>query len=133
MEKYNIVAVYLNNQTELNIEIEADEAETTDEIILTVSIDGITFSAHNYGYFNAFQDLRDQLLQKGYGLKCAGANLNAVQSSMASGTDMVYAVALGKQASLKELVSIYDYADISEFPDTKEQNEFFQLWIKSLK
>jgi hypothetical protein len=133
MESYTVTAVCLESNLELPLTIEADGAETTDDIILTSYLNGVSVSACNDGYFQAFQDIRDQLLKKGYGLKCLGAKLNAVQSAMASATDKIYLVTPGKQALQKDLASIYDYANISEFPTSVEQNAFSQEWIESLR
>jgi len=132
METYNVTAISLTSSSKLPLTIEADEAETSENIVLRIQIDGDIISASNEGYFQAYQEIRDTLLQKGYGLKCAGSKLNAVQSSMASATDKVYMVTLGKQAMLKDLVSLYDNANIDKFPNTKEQNEFFKKWSLSL-
>jgi len=52
---------------------------------------------------------------------------------MASATYKVYIATLGQQARLKDLACLYDYADIHEFPNTKEQNAFFEKWVHSLK
>jgi len=132
LETYTVTAVHLNTQAESSLLIEADEAETTDDITLNTQIDGAFLSANNYGYFAAFQELRDKLLEKGYGIKCVGSKLNAVQSPMASATYKVYEAVLGKQAKQVGLICLYDYADISEFPNTARQNEFFEKWISSL-
>ena len=133
MEKYTVTVVHLNTQSELSLIIEADEAETTDDIMLSTQIENGYLSASNYGYFTAFQELRDKLLQKGYGIKCIGSKVNAVQSPMASGTYKVYESILGKQTAQKDLVCLYDYANINEFPNTKTQNDFFDKWIRSLR
>ena len=111
---------------------EALYTEKTDDIILCVSIGGTVFSANSHSYFVAFQKIRDKLLQQGYGLKCIGARIDVVQSAMASATNKVYITALGNQALKKDLKCLFDYADISEFPNTKEQNEYLEKWIESL-
>ena len=72
------------------------------------------------------------MLQLGYGIKCNGSRLNAVQSGMMGATDKVYLVELGRQAVMKDIAHIWDYADITEFFDTKQQKEFFEQWTKSL-
>ena len=78
----------------------------------------------------AYQEFRDKLLEAGYGIKCNGSRLNAVQSGMMETTDKIYLVEMGRQALMKDIVHIWDYADIDTFPDTKQQNEFFQQWAK---
>ncbi|MCM1500303.1 MAG: hypothetical protein NC124_17720, partial [Clostridium sp.] len=84
----------------------------------------------NYNYLPAFQKFRDKLLSTGYGIKCNGSRLNAIQSGMMGATDKVYLVEMGKQALMKDIVHIWDYAEIDTFPDTKQQNDFFEQWIK---
>ncbi len=133
MEKYDVTAISLTSKSKVKLMIEADEAETTDNIALSLSLDGESISASNEGYFQAFQEIRDKLLQKGYGLKCAGSMLNAVQSSMASATDKVYMVTLGTQAARKDLISLYEYSDIDQFPNTEEQNKYAEQWFLSLR
>lgn len=132
MEKYVVTVVELKTKKELKLEIVADEAETTENIVLAVTIDGEEFSASNYSYLPAYQKLRDALLQKGYGIKCNGSRLNAVQSGMMGANDNIYLAETGKQALKEDIVSIYDYADIEEFPDTLAQMRFFRNWLKSL-
>ena len=68
----------------------------------------------------------------GYGIKCNGSCRNVVQSGMMGSNAKNYLVELGKQALLRDTVSIYDYADINEFPNTQEQKAFLQKWIGSL-
>ncbi len=76
--------------------------------------------------------MKDKLLELKYRLKCKGSLLNVVQSGMAANSDKIYVVELGRQALIKNLVSIYDYADIFEFSNSKEQNEFAEQWYSSL-
>lgn len=72
------------------------------------------------------------MLQLGYGIKCNGSRINAVQSGMMGATEKVYLVEFGRQALMKDIVYIWDYADITEFPNTKQQKDFFEQWTKSL-
>lgn len=132
MEQYGVTALSLASRSDILLTIEADEAETTENIVLSIKINDSIISASNDGYFQAFQEIRDKLLEEGYGLKCVGAMLNVVQSSMASATDKVYIVTLGKQSVRENLTSLYEYANIVEFPNTDEQNKFAEKWIRSL-
>lgn len=47
-------------------------------------------------------------------------------------TDKIYLVEMGKQALKKDIVNIWDYADIDIFATTEQQNSFFDQWINSL-
>ncbi len=132
MEKYNITAVNLLNKEKVNLSIVEDEAETSNDILLTVKVDNKEIVGSSESYFEAFKQLKDKLLELKYGLKCKGSLLNVVQSGMAANSDKIYVVELGRQALIKNLVSIYDYADIFEFSNSKEQNEFAEQWYSSL-
>ncbi|MBU5484222.1 hypothetical protein KQI86_07755 [Clostridium sp. MSJ-11] len=132
MEKYMVTVVELKTQHEIKLVIEADEAETTENIILRAQVKDSLISVFDYNYFSAYQKLRNKILGLGYGIKCNGSRLNAVQSAMMGTSENIYLVELGRQAFTKDIVSLYDYAEISAFPDTQEQTAFFQRWIDSL-
>lgn len=82
MEKYTVTAVDLRAGEEFELIVEADEGETTENIVLKAHALGRDFEAEDYGYFSAFQKLRDLLLEMNCGIKCCGSCINAVQSGM---------------------------------------------------
>lgn len=126
MEVYEIVLRELNTGAEQIIRVEVDEAENSDNFFIKAQMKEQEITSSNIYYLPAYQEFRDKLLDAGYGIKCNGSRLNAVQSGMMVGTDKVYLVEIGKQALMKDLVHIWDYADIDTFPDTKQQNNFLQ-------
>ena len=130
MEIYDVIVMELNTRIELNVQVEVDEAENSENIVITANINKHEITSANYYYLPAYQEFRDKLLEAGYGIKCNGSRLNAVQSGMMETTDKIYLVEMGGQALMKDIVHIWDYADIDTFPDTKQQNEFFQQWAK---
>lgn len=130
MEKYIVTIIELNSKTEAELEILADEE--SDDIVLKVVINNREFLVSDYNYLTAYQKLRDCVLSIGYGIKCNGSCHNAVQSGMMGSNAKIYLVELGRQALIRDIVGIYDYADINEFPNTQEQNAFLQKWIGSL-
>lgn len=132
MEEYIVTIVNIKTNIESEISIFADEAETTDNIILKVSIDDKEICATDYNYLSAYQKLRDELLGMHYGIKCKGSQLNAIQSGMMVDSDKIYLVQLGQKALNKDICSLYEYSDIKEFPDTKKQQDFFEKWIASI-
>lgn len=128
MGKYQCVAVdlaYYENEKTITVLVDDEE----DEIKISTEIDGIELKSIGEYYFETFQNLRDQLLDIGYGIKCNGSRINAVQSNMMGVCDKVYLVENGKPALMKDVVRIWDYADIDFFPNTKEQTAFFTQWI----
>lgn len=132
MERYEITVINLNTQKEQILTVEVDEAEESEYIVIKSVFLGQEISASDYNYLPVYQVFRDMLLQLGYGMKCNGSRINAVQSGMMGATDKIYLVELGRQALMKDIAHIWDYANITEFPDTKQQKEFFEKWTKSL-
>lgn len=128
MEIYEAVLVELNTGAELSVSIEVDEAEASDNIFINATIKEQEINSSNVNYLPAYQEFRDKLLEAGYGIKCNGSRLNAVQSGMMGATDKIYLVEKGKRAMLADIVSIWSYADIDIFPDTKQQNDFLEHW-----
>ncbi|MCR5601176.1 MAG: hypothetical protein K6G33_10610 [Ruminococcus sp.] len=133
MEKYDIKLYDMKRNSEIEGVVFADEGESSDDIILKTEVESIVITAKSNGYLSAYQIIRDELLKNGFGLKCNGSLINAIQSAMMSYTPKIYLVQIGKQALLKDIVNIWDYCDINCFPDTKEQNQYSEKWWGSLK
>lgn len=130
MEIYEVALMNLETGDESTIQVNVDEAESSENFIITAKVDGQKISASNYNYLPAYQEFRDKLLQIGYGIKCNGSRLNAVQSGMMGSSDLIYLVEMGKQSQKKDIVHIWDKAEIDVFPDTKQQDAFFEQWSK---
>ena len=130
MEKYNIEAINLTNGESSIITIIEDEHENGN-ILLSTIIGNTEYCSCNQSYFESFKELKDKLLSSGYGLQCVGAKVNAIQSPMASASDKVYLVELGQQA--KGILSLYEYSNNEKYPNMKEQNAYFEKWIKSFQ
>lgn len=131
MEEYkeNIVAVKLADNTEFDLTINVME---DDLFTMSVSLDDHLYEVQEEDIFPTFQKLRDMLLLNGIGLKCCGAMINAHQSGMMSTSDKVYILTLGQPALRNDIATIFDYADIKEFPNTLEQAKFAKEWFKSI-
>lgn len=133
MEIYEVVVVDLIKNDLTTLTVEVDEGETTEDIVIKADVLGQEVIASNYNYLPAYQEFRDKLLQLGLGIKCNGSKVNAVQSGMMGANDKIYLVEMGKQARMKDVVHIWDYAEIDTFPDTKQQITFFEHWVKTDK
>ena len=127
----NIVAIRFADNTKFELPITI--TDTVDVITMSVLLDNHLYKVNADDEFSAFQKLRDMLLDNGIGLKCCGAMINAHQSGMMVTSDKVYLLTLGKPALLKDVATIYDYADIKEFPNTLEREKFVKEWFNSLK
>ncbi len=121
------IAYYENEkQVIVNVDIQDDIIE------MSCEVNGICFSSSGEYYFDTFQSLRDRLLELGYGIKCNGSRINAIQSGMRGYSENIYLVEIGKQALNKDIFRIWDYADIKDFPSTDEQKIYANKWYKSL-
>ena len=132
MEYFDVIIEHLNTQKELKIVIDVDEAEESELIVLHTILNREEIVSSDPCYFTSFQNFRDYLLKLGYGMKCKGAYVNAVQSPMMCICDSIYLVSMGKQALMKDAVGMFEYADIHEFCSSKEQIEYFVSWCESI-
>lgn len=130
MEQYQCIVVDLgdfNNEKQITVNVN-DEA-----IEISTEIDGVVISSSGEYYFETYQIFRDKLLDLGYGLKCNGSRMNALQSGMMGDCEKIYLVEMGKQALMEHIANIWDFADIDKFPNTKEQLEYAEQWYECKK
>ncbi len=120
---------YFENEKQIIVNVDIQD----ENIAMNCEVEGVCFSAEGEYYYETFQLFRDRLLELGYGIKCNGSRLNAIQSGMMGYSEKIYLVEIGKQALNKDIFGIWDYADIKEFPSTDEQRVFANQWYKSLK
>ncbi len=133
MKTYPVKLLHFDSDTEFSAVICADEAETSDIIRLKITIQAQKFTSENQQYLDAYQQLRDKLSEAGYGLKCNGSLINANQSAMMAYVPKIYLIQMGRQARLKDIVSLWDYCETDTFPTTEEQKAFTAAWQDSLK
>jgi hypothetical protein len=58
---------------------------------------------------------------------------NVYPSPMMRTSDKAYILENGKQASLKNMVKIFDFIEIDKFATSDRQNIYYNNWLKSLK
>ena len=127
-----VAAVELTSKSEFNISVQQELDSSSHDFVLRCILNGKEILSSGNAYFIAFQDFRDKMLAEGYGLKCNGALINAHASAMMENSDKVYLLKLGSQAKMKDVVNIWDYAEIDDFPDTKMQEEYSKEWGASI-
>ena len=132
-EEYYVTMIKIDTQNDMVLNVKVDEAEITDNIVISANVNGNEILVSNENYLPAFQEFRDKILRLGYGLKCNGSRLNVIQSGMMGACDKVYLVEPGKQALMKDVVHIWEYADVDTFPTSQEQNEYAEKWFSSLR
>lgn len=86
-------------------------------------------------FFECLTKLRQILESKDLYVLCQGSVRNVYPSRMSSqmsGGLKAYILKLGMQASLTDLVNIFDSALIGEVATVNEQKIFYKKWIESL-
>ena len=86
--------------------------------------------------FECLSRVRAQLDKDGVRLCCNGARLNVWPSDL--GRDMgegltAYDLQIGRPASLKDLVDIFDPAPIETIATVEEQRRFSEKWLNTRK
>lgn len=86
--------------------------------------------------FSAQVELRKELELERSKLLCAGARVDVFPSGMSrsmAGAVKAYKTQLGKPSLNTDLVDIFDYAEPDAVATVKEQHDFHQKWIESLR
>ncbi|MFC5743573.1 hypothetical protein [Dyella tabacisoli] len=115
-----------------------DEApENQDEVKLRLEFNERVLEAiAGNGYFRALCELRIKLEVDGLLLACYGASENVYPSPMIESMgcgERAYRLTLGKPALRQDLVSIFDFGSDVVPVTVKDQQRFYELWLKSLR
>ncbi|MBQ8965152.1 MAG: hypothetical protein IJ063_01065 [Ruminococcus sp.] len=130
MEEYEVSLKRLGTAGYIDTSVwQRDNGQT---IAYRAEVEGMEFSGEDEDNFTAFKKLRDDLLKGGYGMCCAGAMTNAVQSGMLAGSDRVYLVMKGRKPALTDAVWIFMETAMTEFPDSMAQDRFAEEWFGSI-
>ena len=133
IKTYEVTIVELDTKAETGMVVKAGEELSTGAFIIWCLLNDQEIVSTDDSYFVAFQHFRDKLLKAGYGIKCNGARLNVVPFSMIESSPKVHIVELGKSIRSDDYVNIWDKADINDFPDSREQNRFYDKWSRERK
>ena len=109
--------------------------EIEDEINLKIEIENIGYFSKNDNIFDSVVELRKKLELKNIYLLCNASVINVYPSGMQKefGGTKAYKLQMGKQATLSDVVDIFDYDSELKIGSVKEQEEFFESWIESLR
>ena len=136
LDKENLEIIILKINTKGKIEQnELLIYETDEEIVLNMKIDDITYLSNGEYIFEALQNLRKKIENKNIMLLCNGAVVNIYPSLMQkeTGGTKAYKLVLGEQASLKNVVDIFDYDEKLEIGTVDEQEKFYKKWLMSIE
>ena len=109
--------------------------EFEDEIKLKIEIERTIYFSKSDNIFDSVVELRKKLELKNIYLLCNASVINVYPSGMQKefGGTKAYKLQMGKQATLSDVVDIFDYDSELKIGSVKEQEEFFESWIESLR
>lgn len=87
-------------------------------------------------FFECLLEVRKVLEKQGLFILCKGAMINVSSSRMSKQMGRgikAYVLEIGKQASFKNLINIFDPAKETEVGSINEQRSFYQRWLESLE
>ena len=107
--------------------------EIEDEINLKIEIENTVYFSKSDNIFDSVVELRKKLELKNIYLLCNASVINVYPSGMQKefGGTKAYKLQMGKQATLSDVVDIFDYDSELKIGSVKEQEEFFESWIES--
>ena len=108
--------------------------EFEDEINLKIEIERTIYFSKSDNIFDSVVELRKKLELKNIYLLCNASAINVYPSTMQKefGGTKAYKLEMGKQATLSDVVDIFDYDNGLKIGSVKEQEEFYENWIESL-
>ena len=114
-----------------------ESPDDPDAVRLDLSFDERAVSADSdVGYFDALSRIRQVIEPDGYRIFCFGASKGVYPSGMSRSMgagDKAYKLEMGRAATMKDLVSIFD-TDASIIPVALgEQQAYFDEWMGSLQ
>ena len=110
-------------------------SEIEDEINLKIEIERTIYFSKSDNIFDSIVELRKKLESKDIYLLCNASVVNIYPSPMQKdfGGTKAYKLQMRKQATLSDVVDIFDYDSELKIGSVKEQEEFFESWIESLR
>ena len=108
--------------------------EIEDEINLKIEIERTIYFSKSDNIFDSVVELRKKLELNNIYLLCNASVINVYPSGMQKefGGTKAYKLEMGKQATLSDVVNIFDYDSELKIGSVKEQEKFYENWIESL-
>ena len=108
--------------------------EIEDEINLKIEIERTIYFSKSDNIFDSVVELRKKLELNNIYLLCNASVINVYPSGMQKefGGTKAYKLQMGKQATLADVIDIFDYDNELKIGSVKEQEEFYGNWIKNL-
>ena len=110
-------------------------SEIENEINLKIEIETTIYFSKSDNIFDSVVELRKKLELNNIYLLCNASAINVYPSGMQKefGGTKAYKLQMGKQAALTDVVDIFDYDNELKIGSVKEQEEFYESWLESLR
>ena len=110
-------------------------SEIEDEINLKIEIERTIYFSKSDNIFDSIVELRKKLELNNIYLLCNVSAINVYPSGMEKefGGTKAYKLQMRKQAALSDVVDIFDCDSELKIGSVKEQEEFYENWIESLR
>ena len=110
-------------------------SEIEGEINLKIEIERTIYFSKSDNIFDSVVELRKKLELNNIYLLCNASAINVYPSGMQKefGGTKAYKLQMGKQAILIDVVDIFDYDSELKIGSVKEQEEFYESWLESLR
>lgn len=110
-------------------------SEIEGEINLEIEIERTIYFSKSDNIFDSVVELRKKLELNNIYLLCNASAINVYPSGMQKefGGTKAYKLQMGKQAILIDVVDIFDYDSELKIGSVKEQEEFYESWLESLR
>ncbi|BBM59669.1 hypothetical protein JMUB5056_1254 [Leptotrichia hongkongensis] len=105
------------------------------KINLKIEIERAIYFSKSDNIFDSVVELRKKLELNNIYLLCNASAINVYPSGMQKefGGTKAYKLQMGKQTTLTDVVDIFDYDSELKIGSVKEQEEFYESWIESLR
>lgn len=124
-----------NNMFEGKLVLYEEAPDDNTQVLIEIYFNDQKVSKMDDNFFQALQNLREDLENKNIQIMCNGAAKNVypspMQMSMGSGRT-AYLLKLSQQAKNADIVDIFGCMDTLIFVTVKEQESFYRDWIKSI-
>lgn len=120
-------------ESELSLHEEAPD--DIEKVLLEITMDGEIISCVCEDFFHALTNLRKELEEKHIQIMCNGAAKivypSPMQLSMGTGR-AAYKQFIGQQATMSDVVDIFECDESLCFVGINEQSEYHQKWLQSI-
>ena len=101
--------------------------------LFLLEIENMVYFSKSDNIFDSVVELRKKLELNNIYLFCNASVVNIYPSTMQKefGGTKAYKLQMGKQATLNDVVDIFDYDNELKIGSVKEQEEFYKSWIES--